>query len=138
MKKTIDKTKLKKTDGQAFLATMQTALNAQAAQLDKITQSRLRQAREQALRVFQETREKQSPFYLRYSYSIPMAAVASLLIFVLMFPLFNSVSDNRLPIVNGEVVLGDEALDLLASGDSMEFYSELEFYEWLTVKENAG
>lgn len=110
-------------DEEQFVNNIKQQLDQQAEGLDGQTLSRLRQARATALAA--ETK--------RGWHWQPLAAVASVSVLAvavwLAMPVNNS-GDHTL------AALDD--LELLASTDELEFYEEIEFYEWVGSQDEQG
>ena len=83
--------------------------------LDAHTLSRLNQARHKALE--QPTRTR-----WRSNWLLPVAATAAVAVLAFSLLTVNSTTDPDLLL---------EDLELLSSAEDMDFYGELEFYEWL-------
>ncbi len=111
-----------------LVAKVTDALDDSIQKMDARIRSRLNQARQNAL-------VQPAPGWLERlpSYRFPLAgAVAAALI--LIFVLFNFMTPSKL-----QTYSGIEDVEILATGDSPEFFSELDFYTWLAEEmDNAG
>ncbi|MCW8855462.1 MAG: hypothetical protein OQK76_09995 [Gammaproteobacteria bacterium] len=91
--------------------------------IDEETSSRLRQIRYQAL----NTRSKNLNWFTPYS---AFAATAAVLLLTV------SVWLTQAPTINDELVLED--MPLLTTTEELDFYQDLEFYNWLDDEQING
>ena len=104
------------------------ALDESTQNLDARILSRLNQARQKAL-----AQPKRSWFERLQSNRFQLAGGAAAAI-VLIFVLFHFTKPSEL-----QTYSGIEDVEILATGDSPEFFSELDFYTWLAEEmDNAG
>lgn len=111
-----------------FLEKVQKTLDESVDNLDGRTLSRLNQARQRAL-----DNAKSRPLRLWRSLRFPMAGLvtASVVIFFAIF----LIRDPLVP----QYYSGLEDVEILATADTPEFFSELEFYTWLAEEmKDAG
>jgi hypothetical protein len=111
-------------DDKAFTDKLSQVLDEQVEQLDKDTLSRLRQARLRAV----ESTERGSFF----QYWKPVTVFAMSMILTVSLIMWPQQSD-----VNDLSSVTDD-LDLLVAEDNLQFYDELEFYQWLLVDETEA
>lgn len=125
------------TEDQALLQHVKNVLNASADALDDTTRSRLRAARARALGAMPQGRQTpaQSPStsrHIRRAWLWPAGgmalACAALLSWMLSFPTMEIHAPG----------LGLEQLELLSSMEGLEFYTDLDFYQWLANDADAG
>ncbi len=109
----------------AFLETAKYLLNKRADEIDPETRSRLRKGRYAAL---QSLRSRRHPI----SWMWPAAGVAVACTVILAFFLVLKEPGSK------EVLSDMEDIELLASSAPIEFYDDLEFYNWLAEHEGAG
>lgn len=121
----------------------QQMLNQQTEHYDAATLSKLRQAREQALQAYDD--KQSGGFWARLPVPLPAlggfataAAVALGLLFVNSQQHDIHFSDEQLQVVN-EILLEDSLGNaLLSEGVDIEFYENIEFYEWLERSNEAN
>lgn len=105
-----------------FLQRVKNALDAGNDNLDAATRARLRAARAHAL---------QTPARAGHAWLWPAGGVALAGVALLSWALWLHV-----PATHAPAAL--EQLELLSSADSLELYSDLEFYQWLASDNDAG
>ena len=111
-----------------FLGNVRNRLDASVDDLDAGILSHLRQAREKALDSRRVTWWEHLRVYRSY------LAAASAAAAILIFALIGIQSPPELQRYSGL-----EDIELLAAGDNLEFYTELDFYTWLAEEmDNAG
>lgn len=110
---------------EAFLETAKDLLSERAEEIDAKTRSRLRENRYAAL---QSLQPRKRPL----SWMWPATGIAVACTAVLAFFLFLKEPGSQ------EIVSNMEDIELLASSEPIEFYDDLEFYEWLAEREGAG
>ncbi len=109
-------------DEQELLLFTTTHLDKSVEELDATTRSRLGHARREAISGNSHSRQ----------WAWPMWGFASTSVVVLSTILwFQNPMNSSPPLV-------PEDLELLANSDSLEFYEDLEFYDWLTEYEQAS
>ena len=108
---------------QAFLHNARHLLDQSVDAIDEETSFRLRQIRHQVLNTKPETRNWFAP----YSAFAATAAVLVLTVTVWL---------TQAPTMNDELVLED--IPLLAASEELDFYQELEFYNWLDDEQING
>lgn len=108
---------------QAFLHNARHLLDESVDAIDEGTSSRLRQIRHQALNNKPETRS----WFASYSAFAATAAVLVLTVTVWL---------TQAPTMNDELVLED--IPLLTASEELDFYQELEFYNWLDDEQING
>ena len=106
----------------AFLAGVKQALDENAHNMDELTVARLRAARRRAL----------SAKPKRLFWPLPAAVATAVVAGVMVWQL----SDPGMPGMMAEA--GTEDMELLMSEEGIEFYEDIEFYQWLAFNENAG
>lgn len=107
---------------QAFLANARRVLDASASAVDPATRARLKSARAAALAARRPRLSARLNWWLPAG-GLATAAAAALLTWSLWL---------------APAAPGFEHLDLLTAADSLEFYSDLEFYTWLAEEADAG
>ena len=120
-------------DDKSFARNIQHVLDNSTEELDADISQRLRLARYQALEAYQE----------KHSYWKPAGgfALATMLLVAIGVWQFGSKQQSIEKLNESETVIVQniEDLELIASSDSMQFYQDLEFYQWLDVIEgNSG
>ncbi len=105
-----------------FVASAKFHLNDQIQNLDRQTLSRLREARNEALHSVKRS----------FPWMLPATGIA--VVCASLFAFFLLTQDP----FQGEIISHVEDIELLASSESIEFYDDLEFYEWLSEGESAG
>ena len=120
-------------DDKSFTQNIQHALDNGIEELDADVSRRLRLARYQALEAYQE----------KHNYWKPASgfALATMLLVAIGVWQFggNQRSIEQFNERDTVIAQSNEDLELIASSDSMQFYQDLEFYQWLDViKGNAG
>ena len=108
---------------QAFLHNTRQVLDHSVDALDEETSSRLRQIRYQAL----NNKPEKHNWFTPYSAFAATAAVLVLSVTVWL---------TQLPAINDELVLED--IPLLTTSEELDFYQELEFYNWLDDEQING
>jgi len=106
---------------QSFLNAIKAELDTSTAEMDSATVARLAQIRQAAL----------SSSSSRPIWWIPAGAFATLAVAITVFLLWTAT-----PVPEPNRVL--EELDLLSSVDNIEFYDELDFYQWLSEDAPTG
>ena len=109
-----------KQQEQAFLTKVRQTLDDNAQGMDEFSVARLRAARHRAL----------SAKPSRPLWPLPAAVASALIAGVMVWQL----SDPGMPGMVAEV----EDMELLMSEEGIEFYEDIEFYQWLAFNENAG
>ncbi len=104
-------------------------LDASVDALDAATLSRLNQARQRAL-----AEVAYAPWRRRWIWPAAFAAAASVVMAVAWLPR-GAVSP---PLATPVASVQQEDLDLLATGDSLDMYEDLEFYAWLESQPADG
>lgn len=124
-------------EDQALLQHVKNVLNASAETLDDATRSRLRDARARALdavlaRELAPARSPSTSYPTRRVWLWPVGgmalACATLLSWMLWFH----------PMATQAPGLGLEQLEFLSSAEGLEFYTDLDFYQWLAGDADAG
>lgn len=120
-------------DDKSFTQNIQHALDNGIEELDADVSRRLRLARYQALEAYQE----------KHNYWKPASgfALATMLLVAIGVWQFGGNQRSIEQFNERDTVIAQsiEDLELIASSDSMQFYQDLEFYQWLDViKGNAG
>ena len=108
---------------QEFLDKTRELLEHSVDAIDEKTSSRLRQIRYQAL----DTRSRKLNWFTPYS---AFAATAAVLLLTV------SIWLTQAPIINDELVLED--MPLLTTTEELDFYQDLEFYNWLDDEQING
>ena len=108
---------------QAFLDNARQLLDHSVDTIDEETSSRLRQLRYQAL----DNKPKKLSWFTPYSAFAATAAVLVLTVTVWLTQTTN---------INDELVLED--IPLLTAGEELDFYQDLEFYNWLDDEQING
>ena len=104
------------TDERAFHDNVRRLLDEDLATLDETTRRRLAAARRHA--ASRAGRRRPTPVW-----ALAAGVAAAALALALLLP--RGPGGNEMPL---------EDLDILVSGDDIEFYEELEFYEWLSTQ----
>lgn len=120
-------------DDKSFTQNIQHVLDHSSEELDADVARRLRLARHQALEAYQE----------KQNYWKPAAgfAVATMLLVAIGVWQFAGKQQDIEKLDQSETIIATniEDLELIASSESMQFYQDLEFYQWLdTLEGNAG
>jgi hypothetical protein len=120
-------------DDKSFTQNIQNALDNGIEELDADVSRRLRLARYQALEAYQE----------KHNYWKPASgfALATMLLVAIGVWQFGGNQRSIEQFNERDTVIAQsiEDLELIASSDSMQFYQDLEFYQWLDVVEgNTG
>lgn len=111
-------------DEKAFTDKLNQVLDKQVEQLDNHTLSRLRQARLQAV----ESTERGS--FFQYWKPVTVFAMSIVLtVSIIMWPQQPDVND---------LSSATDDLELLVAEDNLQFYDELEFYQWLLLDETEA
>ena len=110
-------------DEEKFVNEIKRQLDRQAESLDGQTLSRLRQARAAA-------QAESGGWQLRWQPVALFASAAVLAVVVWIAMPINNSSEPRM------AALDD--MELLASNDDLEFYEEIDFYQWLEVQDEQG
>jgi len=115
---------------QIFLSAAKSTLNCSVDQIDDHTQARLAAIRRRAV---ESATHKQavttSPVFSRWI--LPVGGLATVFAAVLV----TVTLWTQEPVQNAAPVAVLEDLNILTGNDEIEFYQELEFYEWLAVNE---
>ena len=120
-------------DDKSFTQNIQHALDNGIEELDADVSRRLRLARYQALEAYQE-----KLYYWKPASGFALATMLLVAIGVWQFG-GNQRSIEQFNERDTVIAQSIEDLELIASSDSMQFYQDLEFYQWLDViKGNAG
>ncbi len=116
-------------DDQMFLSAAKTTLERSADQLDDHTQERLAAIRRYAVDAAIKQQAVASPAFTRWILPVGgfATACAAVLVAVTLW--------TQEPVKNTAPVAALEDLNILTGNDEIEFYQELEFYEWLAVNE---
>ena len=109
-------------DKQEFLLFAKKHLDKSVDELDSATLSRLAHSRHRAL--------SSEPQGIQWAWPAWGLATASVVVLSIILWFQNPM--------NPEPSLLTEDLELLASSDSLEFYEDLDFYDWLSEDEQAG
>ena len=111
-----------------FLEKVRQTLDDSAASLDARIQSRLNQARHQALK---KRRHRWLDRWQSYRLQLAGVITAAFIIFGVIF-YFQGRSEPK-------YYSGIEDVEILAASDNPEFFTELDFYTWLAEEmDNAG
>lgn len=122
-------------EDQALLQQVKNVLNASIETLDDATRSRLRAARALALNAAPQHGQAQSPSALhptRRAWLWPAGGMALACATLLTWMLGFHAMETHVP------DLGLEQLELLSSANSLELYTDLDFYQWLAGDADAG
>lgn len=103
------------------------ALDRGTENLDPRTLARLRRIRTEALEGEKRGRAEFRPWF-----PIPLGGLAMASVAILAAILYFNLPGG------GPNQAGIEDLDLLASGEGLDFYEDLEFYAWLAEEENES
>jgi hypothetical protein len=118
----ISDTKTVAASDAAFLSQVRKDLDHSCAALDGHTLSRLNRIRHAALE--RKAVRRRSPLLLPFG---GLVTAAVLVVSVMMFNDKPQVSPEGLPTAAEQL----EDMDLLSSSEGLDFYDELEFYQWL-------
>jgi len=113
------------SDDAAFLCKVRVDLDQSCSALDGQTLSRLTRIRHTALAL--RTQRRRAPTLL------PFGGIATAAVLVISVMLYNQSPPNEL-VPNGTEQL--EYIDLLSASEELDFYEELEFYQWLADGSN--
>ena len=111
-----------KSSEQQFVSRIRSALDQSVDQLDPGIRSRLRRMRHEALA------RKAAPPQRRWRWATGLAAAGAAAAMLLLLPIAPQDANSPLAAV--------EDLEMLASGDPLEIYEDMEFYSWLSDMEN--
>lgn len=116
-------------DDQMFLSAAKSTLERSVDQLDEHTQARLAAIRRQAVDVATNQQAVASPAFSRWLLPVGglATAFAAALVAVTLW--------TQEPVTKTAPVAALEDLNILTGNDEIEFYQELEFYEWLAANE---
>jgi len=117
-------------DEQLLLSAAKSTLEHNIDQIDEQVQSRLAAARRQAIDAYST---KQSVPAKYSQWILPMGGLATVgAALLLTVTLWTMPTDQKV-----EPVAVLEDINLLTGSEDIDFYQELEFYEWLVVNEQA-
>ncbi len=108
-----------------FVSRIRTALDQSAERLEPGVRSRLTRMRHEAL----ACQTDQPPRHRHWRWVTGVAAAAMVAALVMLLPI--GPRDVRTPLA----VIDD--IEMLASGDPLEIYEDMEFYSWLSDMENG-
>ena len=106
-----------------MLEKIKAALDESSEQLDQDTVRALRQARQNALEQLNKSRWNWQPM-------TGLAVAASVTIFAVGVVMLQTNQNDMMP--------NHEDMPLLSAGDDLEFYENLEFYQWLAFEERSS
>jgi glutamine synthetase adenylyltransferase len=120
---------------QAFLEAVKAGLDKAEDAVDDLTLMRLRQLRKQAL---QSVSESSAPaVVLREQWWMPLTSVAAtVLIAVLGFHMTTQITSTVAP--QDDTFSALEDMQILGAEQSLDFYQDLEFYQWLDEQKDLG
>ena len=128
---------------QAFLEVVKAGLDKAEEAVDDLTLMRLRQLRKQALQSVPETTAPlasapvSSSMALREQWWMPLTSVAAtVLIAVLGFHMTSQITTSVVP--ENETLSALEDMQILGAEQSLDFYQDLEFYQWLYEQKDLG
>ena len=110
-------------DEQAMLDKIRAGLDQSSQQLDPQTRRALQASRQAALAQLQKPR-----WFLQPVAGVAVAASAALLVFAVLILQTN----------DSVMIHHAEDMSLLSSGEDLEFYENLEFYQWLQYEERSS
>jgi len=116
-------------DDQMFLSAAKSTLERRVDEIDEHTQTRLGAIRRQAVDAAISKHTVASPVFTRWVLPVGglATAFAAVLVTVTLW--------TQEPVNNAAPVAALEDLNLLTGNEEIDFYQELEFYEWLAVNE---
>ena len=106
-----------------LLEKIKATLDANSEHLDQDTVRALRQARENALAQLHKPRRSWQPI-------TGLAVAASVALLTVGVVMLQNDPDATMP--------NHEDMSLLSAGDDLEFYENLEFYQWLAFEERSS
>lgn len=106
------------------------ALDDSLMDIDGETLAKLHRARNRAL----EASQQPNRFWSRVAWPAAGAAGALVLVLLVQLPQ-TTVEDNAIALLDHE---NDDWLELVSAADDVEFYEDLEFFEWLADEQSAG
>ena len=109
-----------KNTEEAMIAQIREALEESTAQLDPGVRSRLNRMRHEAVAQRRAIRQRR----LIWRYAAGALATAAMAGWIFWGPSTRTPQDNALAMMDD--------MDLLASGEPLEIYEEIEFYSWLS------
>jgi hypothetical protein len=104
-------------------------LDESCEQIEPQVRSRLTQMRYLALDSMAEKAEK------RQAYWLPLGALATASLLVIIIFLDNTITASKDHEVTYVALVDD--MEILYSGDSLDLYEEVEFYQWLADNESS-
>ncbi|WP_455366799.1 hypothetical protein [Kaarinaea lacus] len=116
-------------DDQIFLSAAKTTLESSVEQIDDHTQARLAAIRRRAVDTAANKPPLASSVFSRWFLPVGGLATACAAVLVAVTLWTQEPEQNSAPVA----VLED--LNILTGSDELEFYQELEFYEWLAANE---
>ena len=125
-----DKDKRKTLDEQLLLSAAKSTLESRVDQIDARTQARLAVIRHRAVDIA-SGKHSATPDFTRWFLPVGGLATAMAAVLVVVTLWTQQPSQDLAPVA----VLED--LNLLTGSEEIEFYQELEFYEWLAVDEQS-
>lgn len=129
---TSDKTKQPPVGEALFLSAAKSTLDDKADQLDPQTRARLAQIRQQAIQAAAErTTSRSAKLTARWLIPAGGVAVAAAIVLAVILGPEPALTPEQHPA--SMAVLED--INILTDSEEIEFYRDLEFYEWLAVSE---
>jgi hypothetical protein len=125
------KDRQKPRDEQMFLSAAKSILESSVDQIDDDTQIRLSAIRRRAVEAATKSQATLTPAFSRWF--LPVGGLATALAAVLVAVTLWT----QQPVQESAPVAALEDLNILTGSDEIEFYQELEFYEWLAVNEQS-
>ncbi len=110
-------------DEQQFLERVRSRLDESVAEMDPLSLQRLRSMRREALQAGAAAPRWSGAWF------VPAGAMGAVLLLSLVFALWQPVAD---------IPLSAADMELLAAGDNLELYENIEFYQWLPAVEPAS
>jgi len=124
---------------QAFLEAAKTRLDQGNDALDDLTLMRLRQMRNKALQAMPDASSAPASniIALREQWWMPVTSIAAtLLIAVLGFHMATQMTHK--PVSADDMFSSTEDMQILGADQSLDFYQDIEFYQWLDEQKDLG
>lgn len=124
---------------QAFLEAAKTRLDQGNDALDDLTLMRLRQMRNKALQAMPDASSAPASniIALREQWWMPVTSIAAtLLIAVLGFHMATQMTHK--PVSADDMFSSTEDMQILGADQSLDFYKDIEFYQWLDEQKDLG